>query len=90
MYPQINKDMKKLILLMMLAVTSCKVCYDCTTTVTTTVSQATPGYPQTGSSVTEVCGERERRAIDGKSTTTTASANGITVITVSKSKCKEQ
>jgi hypothetical protein len=82
--------MKKQIIIiatLVLSAYSCKKCATCTTTMTTTVSQPTTGYPKTESYSQELCGE-DLKSADGNTTTATAKSGNITATTTGKTTCK--
>jgi hypothetical protein len=60
----------------MVALTSCEICEDCTTT-TTQNGVSTP----IGTSTTEVCGRKDIKAVEG---TTTATSGSVTITTTTK------
>jgi hypothetical protein len=66
--------------------TSCKKCANCTQTATTSVNVSTPGYPQTSQTTFEACGD-DLKAVDGKTTTSTASSGSITATTTATTVC---
>lgn len=70
--------MKTLAIILMVALSSCEVCEECTTT-TYQSGVSTP----LGTSTTEVCGRKEIKQAEG---TTTATSGGVIVTIVTKCK----
>ena len=70
--------MKTLAIILMVAISSCEVCEECTTT-TYQSGVSTP----LGTSTTEVCGRKEIKQVEG---TTTATSGGVIVTIVTKCK----
>ena len=70
--------MKTLAIILMVALSSCEVCEECTTT-TYQSGVSTP----LGTSTTEVCGRKEIKQVEG---TTTATSGGVIVTIVTKCK----
>jgi len=75
-----------ILLLGTIVFTSCKKCANCTQTATTNVNVSTPGYPQTTQTTFEACGD-DLKAVDGKTTTSTATSGSVTATTTIKTVC---